>query len=164
MFVRWSWYFSWCPVRIYSFIIIAPKLLFLTNYFSFFLKKNIETKQRTLEELDYVFAVPTSRHVSYQAKTFLPYWIKRYIFFRNVELEPLYNFDEVESVSVFEKGVGHWTKDDRFYLIFLSFSFFFLYYLLLRLQWFLWYAPFYLSPFLFLFITSLLFFNSCIYS
>ena len=63
--------------------------------------------QRTLEELDYVFAVPTSRHVSYQAKTFLPYWIKRYIFFPNVELEPLYNFDEVESVTVFEKGVGH---------------------------------------------------------
>ncbi|KAH0580336.1 hypothetical protein H2248_001841 [Termitomyces sp. 'cryptogamus'] len=66
-----------------------------------------ETKQRTLEELDYVFAVPTSRHISYQAKTYLPYWIKRYIFFRKTELEPLYNFDEVESITVFEKGVGH---------------------------------------------------------
>ncbi|KAG6811257.1 hypothetical protein H0H92_008300 [Tricholoma furcatifolium] len=66
-----------------------------------------ETKQRTLEELDYVFAVPTSRHISYQAKTFLPYWIKRYIFFRKTELEPLYNFDEVESITVFEKGAGH---------------------------------------------------------
>ncbi|KAF8970958.1 sugar transporter [Flammula alnicola] len=32
-----------------------------------------ETKQRTLEELDYVFAVPTSKHVSYQVKEFLPY-------------------------------------------------------------------------------------------
>ena len=68
---------------------------------------SIETKQRTLEELDYVFAVPTSKHISYQAKTFLPYWIRRYVFFQNVELEPLYNFDEVESVTVFEKGVGH---------------------------------------------------------
>jgi sugar porter (SP) family MFS transporter len=66
-----------------------------------------ETKQRTLEELDYVFAVPTSRHVSYQVKTFLPYWIRRYVFFRDVELKPLYNFDEVESITVFEKGVGH---------------------------------------------------------
>jgi len=66
-----------------------------------------ETKQRTLEELDYVFAVPTSRHVSYQAKTFLPYWIKRYVFFRNVELKPLYNFEEVESITVFEKGNAH---------------------------------------------------------
>ena len=67
----------------------------------------IETKQRTLEELDYVFAVPTSRHISYQARTFLPYWIQRYVFFRKVELKPLYNFDEVESITVFEKGTGH---------------------------------------------------------
>ncbi|KAG6916850.1 hypothetical protein DXG01_005149 [Tephrocybe rancida] len=66
-----------------------------------------ETKQRTLEELDYVFAVPMSRHISYQAKTFLPYWVKRYILFRKAELEPLYNFEEVESITVFEKGTGH---------------------------------------------------------
>ena len=79
-------------------------ILILTNLFYFLFK---ETKQRTLEELDYVFAVPTSRHVSYQAKTFLPYFIQRYLFFRDVELEPLYNFDEVESVTVFEKGAGH---------------------------------------------------------
>jgi hypothetical protein len=67
----------------------------------------IETKQRTLEELDYVFAVPTSRHASYQLNTFLPYFIQRYIFFRKRELTPLYNFDEVESVTVFEKGASH---------------------------------------------------------
>ena len=81
------------------------KLIFFLQSCFLFIKK--ETKQRTLEELDYVFAVPTSRHISYQAKTFLPYWIKRYIFFRKVELEPLYNFDEVESITVFEKGAGH---------------------------------------------------------
>jgi sugar porter (SP) family MFS transporter len=67
-----------------------------------------ETKQRTLEELDYVFAVPTSRHAGYQLNTFLPYWIKRYVLLRkDVKLEPLYNFDEVESITVFEKGAGH---------------------------------------------------------
>ncbi|KAJ7480835.1 hypothetical protein FB451DRAFT_1446910 [Mycena latifolia] len=67
-----------------------------------------ETKQRTLEELDYVFAVPTSKHIRYQGGTFLPYWIKKWIFFqRDAYLEPLYNFEEVESVTVFEKGVGH---------------------------------------------------------
>ena len=66
-----------------------------------------ETKQRTLEELDYVFALPTSRHMSYQIKEFLPYWIRRYVLFQKVELKPLYNFDEVESVTVFEKGSGH---------------------------------------------------------
>ena len=77
---------------------------FLTIFPSPFQK---ETKQRTLEELDYVFAVPTSKHISYQAKVFLPYWIRRYVFFQKVELQPLYNFDEVESITVFEKGVGH---------------------------------------------------------
>ncbi|KAJ7790395.1 hypothetical protein B0H14DRAFT_2939897 [Mycena olivaceomarginata] len=67
-----------------------------------------ETKQRTLEELDHVFAVPTSRHISYQWGTFLPYWIKKWIFFkRDAYLEPLYNFEEVESITVYEKGVGH---------------------------------------------------------
>jgi MFS family permease len=67
-----------------------------------------ETKQRTLEELDHVFAVPTSRHISYQGGTFLPYWIKKWVLFqRDAYLEPLYNFEEVESITVFEKGVGH---------------------------------------------------------
>jgi len=40
-----------------------------------------ETKQRTLEELDHVFAVPTAKHVSYQVGTFLPYFINRWVFF-----------------------------------------------------------------------------------
>jgi sugar porter (SP) family MFS transporter len=67
-----------------------------------------ETKQRTLEELDYVFAVPASKHVSYQGTVFLPYWIKKWLLWkRDAELPPLYNFDEVESITVFEKGVGH---------------------------------------------------------
>ncbi|KAF8972920.1 hypothetical protein BDZ97DRAFT_1648848 [Flammula alnicola] len=67
-----------------------------------------ETKQRTLEELDFVFAVPTRKHIQYQAKTFLPYFIKRWILFRkDATLQPLYNFDEVESITVFEKGAGH---------------------------------------------------------
>ncbi|KAG7093617.1 hypothetical protein E1B28_007281 [Marasmius oreades] len=67
-----------------------------------------ETKQRTLEELDYIFAVPTWKHISYQGTKTLPYWIKRYLFFRkNAVLEPLYNFEEVESITVYEKGIGH---------------------------------------------------------
>ncbi|KFY55622.1 hypothetical protein V496_06944 [Pseudogymnoascus sp. VKM F-4515 (FW-2607)] len=35
-----------------------------------------ETKQRTLEELDYVFAVPTRTHSGYQLFTVLPWWFK----------------------------------------------------------------------------------------
>ena len=41
-----------------------------------------ETKQRTLEELDYIFAVPTRVHMKYQLTKVLPWWIRRYVFFR----------------------------------------------------------------------------------
>lgn len=54
-----------------------------------------ETKQRTLEELDYIFAVPTRVHMKYQVTKALPYWFRRYIFRQNVELEPLYKFDHI---------------------------------------------------------------------
>ncbi|KAI9675417.1 MAG: hypothetical protein M1817_001321 [Caeruleum heppii] len=53
-----------------------------------------ETKQRTLEELDQVFAVPTRTHASYQLTKALPYWFKRHILRKkNATLKPLYNFD-----------------------------------------------------------------------
>lgn len=53
-----------------------------------------ETKQRTLEELDYVFAVPTRKHASYQLFTVLPWWIRRYIFFRrNAVCPELYHLE-----------------------------------------------------------------------
>lgn len=48
-------------------------------------------RKRTLEELDYIFSVPTRRHISYQLGTWLPWWFKRYVLFnRKVQLEPLY--------------------------------------------------------------------------
>ncbi|KKK25618.1 hypothetical protein P175DRAFT_0522673 [Aspergillus ochraceoroseus IBT 24754] len=57
-----------------------------------------ETKQRTLEELDYIFAVPTRTHMHYQLFKVLPWWTKRYIFRqKNAYLEPLYKFDHVTS-------------------------------------------------------------------
>ncbi|KAL1849659.1 hypothetical protein VTK73DRAFT_9832 [Phialemonium thermophilum] len=53
-----------------------------------------ETKQHTLEELDYIFGVPTRRHVAYQVRVWLPWWIKRYLFFqKNAKLEPLYHLE-----------------------------------------------------------------------
>ncbi|KAK9459722.1 uncharacterized protein V1516DRAFT_687450 [Lipomyces oligophaga] len=39
-----------------------------------------ETKQRTLEELDYVFAVPTRAHMKFQITEAAPWWFRRYIF------------------------------------------------------------------------------------
>jgi sugar porter (SP) family MFS transporter len=54
-----------------------------------------ETKQRTLEELDYVFAVPTRTFGKYQMSKAAPYWFKRWILFRkDATLEPLYQMDE----------------------------------------------------------------------
>ncbi|GAB1739619.1 hypothetical protein NU219Hw_g4568t1 [Hortaea werneckii] len=53
-----------------------------------------ETKKRTLEELDFVFGVPTTRHAAYQLKVWLPWWIQRYVFWRRrAFLEPLYEED-----------------------------------------------------------------------
>jgi sugar porter (SP) family MFS transporter len=54
-----------------------------------------ETKQRTLEELDYVFAVPTRTFARYQLFTALPHWFKKTILRRNpAPIRPLYDFDE----------------------------------------------------------------------
>ncbi|KIX97433.1 uncharacterized protein Z520_06885 [Fonsecaea multimorphosa CBS 102226] len=53
-----------------------------------------DTSGYTLEELDYVFAVPTRRFISYQIKKVLPWTLRRYFLFRRGEhLEPLYHFE-----------------------------------------------------------------------
>ncbi|RDB21714.1 Hexose transporter 2 [Hypsizygus marmoreus] len=70
------------------------------NVLSFFLVFFLipETKQYTLEELNHIFARLTSEHVMYQATTYLPYWIKRYILFcKDVTLKPLYNFGGLQT-------------------------------------------------------------------
>ncbi|KAK0625407.1 hypothetical protein B0T17DRAFT_272539 [Bombardia bombarda] len=52
-----------------------------------------ETKQRTLEELDYVFAVPTHKFASYQLTQALPWWFKRWVLWRrDAQLKPLYQY------------------------------------------------------------------------
>ncbi|KAI7231277.1 MFS transporter [Hortaea werneckii] len=55
-----------------------------------------ETKQRTLEELDYIFAVPSRKFIAYQTKKAAPWWFKRWVLFqKGAKLEPLYHLDEV---------------------------------------------------------------------
>lgn len=62
-----------------------------------------ETMQRTLEELDWVFAVPTRKFASYQLRVALPWWIKRYILFqRNATKPPLYHFERVSNSAAYE--------------------------------------------------------------
>jgi hypothetical protein len=55
-----------------------------------------ETKQRTLEELDYVFAVPTRTHQKYQVFQMLPWAFKTYVLRRKVPYPELYKFDDSE--------------------------------------------------------------------
>ncbi|KAF3799609.1 Solute carrier family 2 facilitated glucose transporter member 2 [Colletotrichum gloeosporioides] len=73
-------------------ILLLPKLSNQLTCHQFFWVP--ETKQRTLEELDYVFAVPTKLFMRYQVTKALPYWFKRWILWqRDAILEPLYKFD-----------------------------------------------------------------------
>ncbi|KAF2251220.1 hypothetical protein BU26DRAFT_517930 [Trematosphaeria pertusa] len=67
-----------------------------------------ETKQRTLEELDYIFGVPTRRHAGYQVRTYLPWWTKRYVLFqRKAHLEPLYHLEGFEGGTRVEAVAAH---------------------------------------------------------
>lgn len=62
-----------------------------------------ETKQRTLEELDYIFAISTRRFMKHQVGSVLPWWIKTYIFRRKIGPCPaLWSFE------------GHVDNDDEF--------------------------------------------------
>ncbi|CAF3587749.1 unnamed protein product [Fusarium graminearum] len=55
-----------------------------------------ETKQRTLEELDWVFAVPTGKFASYQLRVAIPVWFKRWVLLKkDATKEPLYEFEIV---------------------------------------------------------------------
>ncbi|KAL3421500.1 sugar transporter [Phlyctema vagabunda] len=67
-----------------------------------------ETKQRTLEELDYVFGVPTRRHAAYQTRTWLPWFVKRYMLLQSkAKLESLYSFEGFSGGTEVEYGGFH---------------------------------------------------------
>lgn len=69
-----------------------------------------ETKQRTLEELDYIFAVPTRVFMRYQVTKALPWWFKRWVLLRkDAVLEPLYQLDmhETQDDDSDEVGFDH---------------------------------------------------------
>ncbi|TKA33682.1 hypothetical protein B0A50_00518 [Salinomyces thailandicus] len=70
-----------------------------------------ETKQRTLEELDYVFAVPTSKHMSYQLNKAAPFFFKRYVAMnKSATLEPLYTFEQVQSDAMRSASVVEYNR------------------------------------------------------
>jgi len=58
-----------------------------------------ETKQRTLEELDYVFGVPTRTHMDFQVKKAVPWFFRTYVLRRKGLAQPrLYHFEQEERV------------------------------------------------------------------
>jgi hypothetical protein len=72
------------------------------------LTKFVFRRQRTLEELDYIFGVPTRRHAAYQTRTWLPWFIKRYVLFqRKAYLEPLYHLEGFSGGTVVEHTGVH---------------------------------------------------------
>ena len=51
-----------------------------------------ETMRKTLEELDFVFAVPTRKHAAYQVRVWLPWFFRRWFLYkRNEPLPALYH-------------------------------------------------------------------------
>ena len=71
-----------------------------------------ETKQRTLEELDYIFAVPTRVFMKYQVTKALPWWIRRWVLFRrDAFLEPLYKLDVADHQEEEESTHGAYEND-----------------------------------------------------
>jgi len=62
-----------------------------------------ETKQRSLEELDYVFGVSTRAFSRYQFTEVLPWFIRRYIFMRDdVVCRDLYESSDVHEISTLQ--------------------------------------------------------------
>ncbi|POR31595.1 Uncharacterized protein TPAR_08192 [Tolypocladium paradoxum] len=76
-----------------------------------------ETMQRTLEELDWVFAVPVRTFAWYQITETIPWWFKKYVFFqRSATRPPLYHFEKVASANRNPPvSKGPHSDDDRKY-------------------------------------------------
>jgi MFS family permease len=75
-----------------------------------------ETKQRTLEEMDYIFAVPMRTHMKFQAGKMFPWWFKRYILRRKgVPAPQLYRFDSdnISQEGLVEKNGIHKDSGDE---------------------------------------------------
>lgn len=59
-----------------------------------------ETKQFTLEELDYIFGVPMTQHAKYQTNTWLPHKFKKYVLRqKGHQIEPLYHLEEIQGIE-----------------------------------------------------------------
>ncbi|KAL9004688.1 MAG: hypothetical protein Q9188_002503 [Gyalolechia gomerana] len=62
-----------------------------------------ETKQLTLEELDQVFSVPTSKFISHELTVWLPYFLKRHVLRQNIPKPPQIIEKEEKVAKVIEE-------------------------------------------------------------
>ncbi|KAJ7049012.1 sugar transporter [Mycena amicta] len=65
-----------------------------------------ETKELTLEELDQVFSVPTSQYIKYESTIWLPWFIKRYVFFQRGIPRPPALLERVKFVDSEKSGAS----------------------------------------------------------
>ncbi|KZF20016.1 MFS sugar transporter [Xylona heveae TC161] len=73
-----GWYAAWNGIGFFLVLLFLP-----------------ETKNKTLEELDQVFSVPTHVHAAYGLRQ-IPYFFRRYILRQHVEPEILYQREEID--------------------------------------------------------------------
>ncbi|KAH7922136.1 hypothetical protein BV22DRAFT_1017951 [Leucogyrophana mollusca] len=88
-----GWYAAWCMIL---WVLI---LLFVR-----------ETKGKTLEELDQVFAVPAHVHAAYGLRQ-IPYGIKKFLLFQNPTPEQLYEVESEESSVSDDKATNEVRED-----------------------------------------------------
>ncbi|RJE23315.1 galactose-proton symport [Aspergillus sclerotialis] len=74
-----------------------------------------ETKQRTLEELDYIFEIPTRKFMSHQCFKVLPWWVNTYVFRRKVGKCPaLWTFEgSMQDDQALVERVRQQAKEER---------------------------------------------------
>lgn len=70
-----------------------------------------ETKQRTLEELDYVFGVSTRKHAAFELREQIPWWFGKWILRRKSQPEPqLYHFQDAGINTAFKPSSSEKTR------------------------------------------------------
>lgn len=111
---------------LYVFQLTLMTACLLTNISGFYAGLNVlaffmilfflpETKQRTLEELDYVFGVSTRKHAAFELNEQIPWWFGKWILRRKGLPEPqLYHFQDAGINTAFKPSFekAHLAQDD----------------------------------------------------
>lgn len=88
--------------------------MFKSPVFHIHIGRNELFANHFVTELDYVFAVPTRRHMNYQVGTVAPYWFKTVILRRKGLQSPtLYRFDQYSDRSASNAGVKGTTNYEQ---------------------------------------------------